>query len=219
PEALETVFEMYAQAGARGERGGLGIGLALARQLVELHGGTITARSEGVGKGSEFTVRLPLVPAGERRSDAPARPAIALEPRPLSILVADDNRDAAATLATLLELDGHTVQTAHDGPTALEAALERRPNVALLDIGMPGLDGYELAERLRALPGEPLRLIALTGWGQEEDKRRARGAGFDEHLTKPVDPLLLRRVIAAVGGAKPRRNGRAEDRSGHTRGG
>ncbi|WP_170162317.1 CHASE domain-containing protein [Caldimonas tepidiphila] len=186
---LPRVFEMFVQAERPADRsGGLGIGLMLVRSLVELHGGTVRARSEGRGHGSEFTVCLPLLVSGAR-GQGPDREERAASPaRGLRILLVDDNRDAAESLAALLAGDGHAVELAHDGPQALEAAARSRPDVALLDIGLPGLDGYEVARRLRRGPeGERLRLIAITGWGQPEDRRRTRDAGFDAHLVKPVD--------------------------------
>ena len=197
---LDHVFEMFSQGENEHGRaeGGLGIGLALVKGLVDLHGGTIAVRSDGPGMGSEFVVTLPC-----RTSAA----ALRVEPRPPEpkgtaavrrILVADDNQDAANTLAMLLRLAGHEVHTAHGGQTALALASTVRPEIALLDIGMPDLDGYEVAKQLRAAPwGATVKLIALTGWGQEEDKRRAQAAGFDHHLTKPVDPDRLEALLAA----------------------
>jgi CheY-like chemotaxis protein len=180
-------------------QGGLGIGLTLARQLVELHGGTIEARSRGLGHGSQFVVRLPVVlttarPAGP--ADAPARPAA-----PLRIVVADDNRDAAESLALLLELGGHRVHVAFDGAEAWATVDRERPDVALLDIGMPSANGYQVARRIRQEPwGRAIYLVALTGWGQDADRARAHEAGFDEHLVKPVPPEALDAVLAAVAG-------------------
>jgi CheY-like chemotaxis protein/anti-sigma regulatory factor (Ser/Thr protein kinase) len=176
---------------------GLGIGLSLARKLVELHMGNIEVHSEGAGKGSEFIVTLPAVPAT-------AAPKVATEPtvartgadKGHRVLVVDDNRDAAESLAMLLEMGNCTVSVAYDGAQALEALDSFKPNIALLDIGMPGMDGYELARRIRATRrGRDLLLVALTGWGQADDKKRAIEAGFDEHLTKPVDPEHLTQVL------------------------
>lgn len=190
---LETIFEMFTQVPDHRVRtggGGLGIGLSLSRQLVELHGGTIQAHSEGLGKGSEFTLRLPLAPAAA--ATAPRRTVPEEDSPGRRVLVVDDNVDAAESLRVMLELKGHDVRVAHDGAAALDAAERFGPEVVLLDIGLPRMDGYEVARRIRAMPGgEKLRLVALTGWGQEDDKRRAREAGFDEHLTKPVDSDLL----------------------------
>jgi PAS domain S-box-containing protein len=201
PSVLPRIFEMSSQAQdplGRAE-GGLGIGLALVKGLVTLHGGSIEALSEGTGHGSEFVVTIPC-----RRSSA-AQPPPPLSPKPepnaamvcRKILVADDNQDAANTLAMLLRLAGHEVRTAHGGEAALTVASTFGPEIALLDIGMPDLNGYEVAKRLRLTDcGAALRLIALTGWGQDEDKRRARDAGFDHHLTKPVDPQRLDALLA-----------------------
>ncbi len=177
PDHLPRLFEMFNQAAPALERsqGGLGIGLTLVKRLVELHGGTVQARSEGLGRGSEFVVRPP-----HRRR----------------ILVADDNRDAADSLALMLRLAGHEVHAVHDGQEAVEAAAWFRPDVAVLDIGMPRLNGYEACRRIREQPGgRGLVMVALTGWGQEEDKRRAIQAGFDHHLTKPVAPADLEELL------------------------
>lgn len=199
-EALTDIFTMFAQEKSALDRsdGGLGVGLALSRGLVELHGGTLTAFSDGPDQGSRFVVRLPLaeqpVQAVARR-EAPPEPAGGVQAR--SVLLADDNLDAAETLAELLRMDGHKVHTAHDGARAVAMALQLRPDVLVLDIGMPGLNGYEVARRVRAQPWgrEPL-LIAATGWGREDDREKARIAGFDIHLTKPFDPLQLTRLVA-----------------------
>lgn len=199
PEAmLPRVFEMFAQVNRSLKRaeGGLGIGLALARGLAELHGGTIEVRSAGEGQGSEFIVRLPLAvePAAQRCVDGPAQPASLARRR---ILVVDDNRDAADTLAMLLKMLGAEVQTVYDGAAALQAIRIARPAAVLLDIGMPAMDGYEVARRVRAQPElRDVFLIALTGWGQEDDRRRSQEAGFNIHLVKPVDHLALRKLMA-----------------------
>ena len=193
-ENLPGIFEMFSQVHPTMDRseGGLGIGLALAKGLVELHGGTIEAVSAGLGHGSQFTVRLPLrmhCGARELRSVAAAVPATTTRRR---VLVADDNRDSAETLAMLLRVEGHEVVIAHDGSAALAAFGGFAPDVVLLDIGMPGPNGYEVAQKIRqSRPGAEIRLIAITGWGQESDKERAFAAGFDHHLTKPVDPREL----------------------------
>ena len=197
-EMLPRLFEMFSQAKPALERaqGGLGIGLALVRGLVEMHGGCVTARSDGPGTGSEFAVHLPLAESPPRQ-ELPA-PSAADVPRPPAcrILVADDNRDAADSLAMMLELMGNAVRTANDGQEAVEVAAEFRPDVALLDIGMPRMNGYEAARRMRAEPwGRGLVIVALTGWGQEEDRRRSREAGFDVHLVKPVDPAAIEKVL------------------------
>jgi PAS domain S-box-containing protein len=198
PEHLGAVFEMFAQVAPAGTRsqGGLGIGLALARQLVLMHGGRIAAASGGLGKGSAFTIHLPIV-------DAPAKPLAASDPVMVAhvvrrVLIADDNRDAIDTLAQFLESTGHLVRTANNGAEAIEIAETFQPDVAVLDIGMPILDGHEVARQLRARKdSDGLVLIALTGWGQAEDLRRSREAGFDYHLTKPVQPSTLVKLLSA----------------------
>lgn len=174
----------------------LGIGLSLVKRLVELHGGSVEARSDGDGSGSTFVVRLPiaLALAAERRAEDEAGP-VRLQSQ-LRILVADDNQDAATSLALLLKIMGHETRTAHDGLEALDAAAAFRPDVTLLDIGMPKLNGYEACRRIRQQAwGEGMVLIALTGWGQEDDKRQAQEAGFDHHMTKPVDPAALDKLL------------------------
>ncbi|HEU4619805.1 MAG TPA: ATP-binding protein [Gammaproteobacteria bacterium] len=202
PDRLEDIFTMFSQVPEHRARiggGGLGIGLALARQLVALHGGTLTAASEGLGHGSEFVLRLPRsrTVGAASRSAAPPRAAAAARGAPSRrVLVVDDNVDAAESLKMVLELKGHDVHTVYDGAAALAAVERLRPECVLLDIGLPQLDGYEVARRIRAMPnGGRIRLFALTGWGQDEDKHRAREAGFDEHLTKPVDSSLLEEVM------------------------
>ncbi len=195
PDLLPFVFDMFTQAerGLDRNQGGLGVGLTLVKKLVELHGGTVEARSAGPGQGSEFTVRLPTV-ASFRKAEQPAAPECAAAGAVSSarILVVDDLVDAAESMAMMLVLEGHEVRTAHDGPAALEVAQAFRPRVLLLDIGLPGMDGYELARRVRSLPGfEDALLIAITGYGQAEDRDRARAAGFDHHLVKPVDASTL----------------------------
>jgi PAS domain S-box-containing protein len=207
-EALPQIFEMFRQVPGTQDRsaGGLGIGLALTKGLVELHGGRIVAFSEGPQRGSSFRVFLPAGPE-PAEEDAPRHsergaPASAGH----RVLVVDDNLDAARTLAMVLEVEGYEVHLAHDGIRALDLAERVRPAAALLDIGMPGLDGYRLATRLRSQPwGKHIALVATTGWGQVEDKRRAAAAGFDAHLTKPVNPeavlSLLRHKLPAAGPA------------------
>lgn len=197
---LEGIFTMFSQVATASDRaqGGLGIGLALSRGLVQLHGGTLEASSEGPGRGAEFTVSLPLPervapPAGEARPGA----APAGRGRARRVLVADDNADALMTMATLLEIEGHEVHTAADGAQALAQAEKVRPEIAILDIGMPRLNGHEVAERIRATEwGRGIRLIALTGWGQVQDQQRARAAGFDHHCTKPVAVEQLLALLA-----------------------
>jgi CheY-like chemotaxis protein/two-component sensor histidine kinase len=195
-ENLPSVFEMFFQVDRSLERsqGGLGIGLSLVRRLVELHGGRVTASSPGIGKGSEFTIWLPTL--AETPAAQPAwEPDETRQPRSATgrrMLVVDDNRDAADSLAMLLSVHGNDVDTAYDGIEAVEAAERLRPDVVLLDIGMPRLNGYDACRRIRAEPwGKGIVLIALTGWGQDEDKRRTEDAGFDAHVVKPVDPSAL----------------------------
>ncbi len=202
PDMVESIFDMFVQVSdsAKAAQGGLGIGLTLVRTLVELHGGSVAASSQGLGRGSTFTVRLPLDFAGESQTP-PATPTVrdwqqALARR--TVLVVDDNCDAAESLAELLRIAGAAVYTAHNGPDALRVAAERRLDVGVLDIGMPGMDGCELARRLRAdpQPARPLLLIALTGWGQRADQRRIADAGFDHHLLKPVAAEDLIALVA-----------------------
>jgi PAS domain S-box-containing protein len=196
PEAAQAMFEMF----SRSDRStGLGIGLALARRLVEMHGGGICGHSEGENRGAEFVVRLPvaLAPA-EARAESVARAESRGELR-CRVLVADDNRDAAESLGALLEMLGSEVSLAFDGAQAVEAARTFKPDVALLDIGMPELDGYAAARRIRSESGaRRVKLVALTGWGQDEDRRRAREAGFDEHLVKPAELDDLRALLASA---------------------
>jgi two-component system, chemotaxis family, CheB/CheR fusion protein len=207
PELLPHVFEPFVQEDRSVERaqGGLGIGLALVRWLVELHGGGVRAFSAGPGRGSEFVVRLPAgspaPPAAARRERAAvAGPAAGAEKppvRPRRVLVVDDEPAVAKSLAWVLKMDGHQVRVVQDGPSALTAAREEAAEVVLLDIAMPGMDGYEVARRLRRTPGlETMRLVALTGYGDEAVRQRTREAGFDEHLVKPVNPDELTRVLA-----------------------
>jgi signal transduction histidine kinase/ActR/RegA family two-component response regulator len=202
-EMLPRVFDLFTQVDHRSVRaqGGLGIGLTLAKSLVEMHGGTLQAHSDGLGKGSEFVVRLPLA-ASQRppRECAPSDQSAGVLAR-LRLLVVDDNRDAADSLAVLLELLGAEVHLAYAGADALLAVEAHRPDVVLLDIGMPEMDGYEVARRIRERTGTGgPTLIALSGWGQEEDLRRTREAGFDHHLIKPADLDALKRLLTSVGG-------------------
>ena len=197
-ESLTKIFELFARVdGSHGREGGLGIGLTLVRQLVELHGGTIEARSGGVGKGSEFVLKLPIVagPDSEvRMAREQASPSV-----PCRVLVADDNPDAVESLRLLLAAGGHEVRTAFDGEAAVRVAREFQPHVALLDLGMPKADGYEAARRIRSQQwGGGIYLVALTGWGQEADKRRGRDAGFDTHFVKPVAMEALHQLLAGI---------------------
>jgi len=197
PEVLPRVFELFAQAEQPRDRAaaGLGIGLTLSRRLVQMHGGTIVASSEGPGRGAQFTVRLPVETAAAPPSPAPAATA----ERSHSILVVEDNDDARESLRLLLESLGHRVVEAGDGPHALALALHHRPEVALIDVGLPGMNGYELAQSLRQrLTDHRMALIAVTGYGQADDRRRSKDAGFDAHLVKPVSPGVLSSLIAAT---------------------
>ena len=197
-DSLESIFGMFVQGKEPLQRigGGLGIGLAIARRIAELHGGRVEAHSAGEGLGSEFILRLPL-------ADAPAQPhAGAPEPRPAQktaarrVLIVDDHLDAARTLDEVLRSLGHATRVAHDGAAALAAVEEFKPEVVLLDIGLPGMDGYEVARRMRARRSEaPLRIVAITGWGQEADRARSAAAGFDQHLVKPVEESTLQELL------------------------
>jgi PAS domain S-box-containing protein len=201
-EMLPRIFDIFAQSPRALLRspGGLGIGLSLVKGLVELHGGSIEARSEGADRGSEFVVRLPVAVATPLPAAAP--PKEDEEPKPATkcrILIVDDNQDSADSLAMLLKIKGYEVATAYDGEQAVEAAGTLRPDVVLLDIGMPKLNGYDACWRIRQQPwGQGMFLIALTGWGQEEDRRRTEEAGFNEHMVKPVDPAALMKLLASL---------------------
>jgi CheY-like chemotaxis protein len=203
PDLLPKIFDLFVQAdhAATRSQGGLGIGLTLVKNLIEMHGGSVEVHSAGLGKGSEFVVRLPLLDqerqepmeneTGEPRQDA--------SPSGRQLLVVDDNKDAAVSLAMLLRLQGHEVRVAHDGPSALELATSYHPDMVFLDIGMPGMDGYEVARRLRQQPGlENTVLAALTGWGQQEDRRRSKEAGFNHHLVKPLEPKTLEELLVEL---------------------
>jgi signal transduction histidine kinase/CheY-like chemotaxis protein len=209
-EELPHVFDLFIQAGRSLDRaqGGLGIGLTLARSIIELHGGWIEALSEGPGRGSEFVIHLPLLELQQFWGEAlrkvhtsfngveAAAPALSMRCR---VLVVDDNVDSAESLALALTLEGYDARLAYDGPDAVELALAFKPQVALLDIGLPGMNGYELARQLRQRPGgREMALIALTGYGQAEDRRKSREAGFDHHLTKPVNYDLLVSLINSL---------------------
>lgn len=202
PEMLPHVFEMFTQVDRSLERsqGGLGIGLSLVKGMVEMHGGSVEARSGGQGEGSEFVVRLPIVVSPTQR--APAAGGEAEVAGPASgrrILVVDDNHDSARTLARLLKLMGHEARTAHDGGEAVVAAEQYRPELMLLDIGLPVMNGYDVARTVRGKPwGAGVAIVALTGWGQEGDRRRSQEAGIDRHLVKPVDPADLERLLGEL---------------------
>jgi CheY-like chemotaxis protein len=205
PEALPHIWDMFMQVtpGLDRARGGLGVGLTLVRSLVQAHDGTVEVHSDGLGKGSEFVVRLPL--AGDelsgQASDKPCEPRAAVPSR--RILVVDDNADQAGSMGMLLRLAGHEVRVAHDGPSALEVAGEFRPEVVLLDIGLPGINGYEVARRMRGELGMADALIvALSGYGGEDDRRKSAEAGFNAHLVKPADPGALQDLLAKMPEAK-----------------
>jgi CheY-like chemotaxis protein len=203
-EMLPHIFEMFVQGDRSQERaqGGLGIGLTLVKRIVELHGGTVMAHSDGPGTGSVFTVRLPVVREPEQARPRAShehereRTTLAVSRR---ILVVDDERLSAISWGKLLRTAGHEIRTAHDGFEALGVADAFRPDVVLLDIGLPKMNGYEVAQRIRQqLWGQGMVLIALTGWGQETDRHRSTAAGFDHHLVKPVDPSALLHLLASL---------------------
>jgi signal transduction histidine kinase len=202
PEMLSRVFDLFTQEERpqAAPHDGLGVGLALVKHIVELHGGSVRAHSEGPGTGSAFTVRLALLEAGESDVRLILHAGNAGEGATrMRILVADDNYDAAQSLALMLSMEGHEVRTASNGVEALQLAEDFHPQVALLDIGMPKLDGYETARQLRQRPwAKSVLLLALTGWGQEDDKERARQAGFDRHLVKPLEPEMLSELLAPI---------------------
>ncbi len=202
PETIARLFEPFYQAdqGLARSEGGLGLGLTLAKQLVDLHGGTIAAESDGLGQGSVFTVRLPAIEVPARVGGKPSRPpTAATEARPLRVLIVDDSQDATMTMKLLLEIRGHEAATAANGPQALKVFDEFQPQVVLLDIGLPEMDGYEVAKRLRAKePRDAVKIIATTGYGRDEDRVRATEAGFDYHLTKPVNFKTLEDLLNTI---------------------
>jgi PAS domain S-box-containing protein len=200
-DSLSRIFDMFRQANDAGHRspGGLGIGLFLVRRIVEMHGGRVEARSDGPGCGSEFEVRIPALPVARGLLTETAKADTQTPGVGRRILVVDDNADAAALLSTTLSIAGHDTRLAHDGPEAMQTAADYRPDVIFLDIGMPTLDGYETARWIREQPwGKDTVLIALTGWGQSEDRRKSAAAGFDHHLVKPADPLEIAALIASL---------------------
>lgn len=200
PEMLDHVFKMFAQVNRskRQAQGGLGIGLTLVQSLVEMHAGKVEARSDGLDRGSEFIVRLPLIKDTQRAKPPPTAIRDVLMPK-LKVFVVDDNQDAATTLSMLLQLLGCDVLTANDGPSALQTLKTYRPAVAFLDIGMPGMDGYEVARRIRLIPElQSMMLVALTGWGQQEDRRLSSESGFDHHMLKPADITTLKSLFTSI---------------------
>jgi CheY-like chemotaxis protein len=199
-DMLPRVFDLFAQERQAIDRsqGGLGLGLAIVRSLVDAHGGDVSARSGGKGTGSEFTVRLPLAVAAAGLPDQPPAPVDEVDAQFARILIVDDNADAAELLAESLRTLGHTTYVAYDGPSAIEAAQLFLPDVALLDLGLPVMDGFELAQRLRADQNfASIRLVAVTGYGTDADRQRTRKAGFDAHMVKPIDIERLDAFIRA----------------------
>jgi CheY-like chemotaxis protein len=198
-EMLPRVFDMFMQVDRSLEmsQGGLGVGLALVKRLIEMHGGSVEAHSEGPGKGSEFIVRLPLAKSPEPTHPSNTGANTRARGGGQRILVVDDNRDAAISLGMMLKLMGHEVRTAHDGVSGIETAAEFHPDIILLDIGMPRLNGFDAAKQIREQPwGHDVTLVALTGWGQDQDRRRSEEAGFDFHIVKPVEPAALEKLVA-----------------------
>ncbi len=202
PLMLPRIFELFVQVdhASTKAQGGLGIGLTLVKNLVEMHNGTVEARSEGLGKGSEFIVRLPISEQQlnqEHRAASDQQAHKPLSPSGYRILVVDDNQDAANSLSMLLRFQGHEVRVAFSGVAALEMTKTYTPDLVLMDIGMPRMDGYETARRIREKPNlKKVVLVALTGWGQQEDRRRTAEAGFNHHLVKPPEPKILEGILA-----------------------
>ena len=196
-DKLSAVFELFTQIDAKVDRaqGGLGIGLTLVKRLVEMHGGSVQARSGGLGQGSEFIVRLPLADELAAAPEYCKGPTEVVPGPPQRVLVVDDNRDAAETMGILLRLSGHQVRVAHNGSDAIETADQFHPQLIFLDLGMPGMSGLDVCRSLRQQHADAV-LVAVTGWGQDEDRRRSRDAGFDEHLVKPVDPRVLLKLVS-----------------------
>jgi len=209
PDVLAHAYELFVQGAPAIDRqqGGLGLGLTLVQRLVEMHGGTIEAKSAGDGRGTEMVLRLPLAPA-EEEAPVTVEATIAVHARPRRVLVVEDNDDARNMLVVLLKRDGHEVRSAGDGPTAIEEAESFAPEIILLDVGLPGLDGYAVARRLRASPHTAdALLVALTGYGQADDRAKAFAAGFDRHLLKPVDPARILELMREERGTGAPRSG------------
>jgi CheY-like chemotaxis protein/two-component sensor histidine kinase len=200
-DKLTSIFEMFAQVSSVRERSqsGLGIGLTLVSRLVEMHGGTVAATSDGPGKGSEFVIRLPVL-LEEAQEETPAPDAEQAPAGERQILIVDDNRDSASSLAMLLQMTGHVTREAYDGAEAIDAAREFRPDVVLLDIGLPTLDGFEVCRHIRGKSwGRDVLIVALSGWGQIEDRRKSKEAGFDHHMVKPVKHEALMKLLREHG--------------------
>jgi CheY-like chemotaxis protein len=202
PKMLDKIFEVFVQVDPTSDRsrGGLGLGLSLAKHLIEMHGGTIAVNSEGPSRGSEFSVTIPLAPKRESPKLEIAPPLERASAAPsLSIVLIEDNVDIRETLRDILELRGHKVSVARDGQEGVKRVLVDRPQVALVDIGLPGFDGYQVASAIRKSElGQEVRLVALTGYGAADDRRRALAAGFDEHLVKPLSPEVLEPILARL---------------------
>jgi CheY-like chemotaxis protein/two-component sensor histidine kinase len=215
PEMLSGIFDLFAQVdhSLDHSQGGLGLGLTLVRSLVEMHGGSVQALSDGLSRGSEFVVRLPILDLSKVQADSPLAKSAPIVPHhepsrapSLRVLVVDDNVSSAQSLAKVLKLDGHEVQVTHDGATALDSVRWFRPEVVLMDIGLPGMDGYEVARRLRQdadLAAGIALLAAVTGYAEDEARRRSREAGFDHHLVKPIDPDGVLALLASLEWSKP----------------
>jgi CheY-like chemotaxis protein len=216
-EALNRIFDMFTRVGRGSTNPGLGIGLNLARRLVELHGGKLTASSDGLGKGSHFLTTLPLPEPGPATIPSETLPTAADSRAPVRVLIVDDNVDGAVTLSLLLQLGGHTTMLAHHGVEALKLLPELKPDVVLLDLGLPDMDGYEVARAIRRLPVRQPLLVAVTGWGSAEDRLRTKEAGFDEHLTKPVDISTIELIFTALPARMaPETEGGPPATNGHT---
>jgi CheY-like chemotaxis protein len=198
PDQLPHIFDMFTQVDHSLERsqGGLGIGLTLVKSLTEMHGGTVEVLSEGRGKGSEFVVRLPIVSESPAQQQSPAEDECNAAAGPCKVLIVDDSEDTATSMRTILLMMGHDVRIARDGMEAVETAGSYQPHIVLLDLSLPKMNGYEVARHIREQPwGKDMKLVALTGWGQDQDKQRSKEAGFDLHVTKPVEPAALEELL------------------------